>query len=214
MRVCESCGRENVDRNKFCVWCGKSFLTDEAVAEAAVQEAAPAEEIVTVGENLPAEDYAAEEETADAAKYPMKWHKFLLVMLIIAGVFEIIVGLGMLTGTWYEVQGVNIERVYRFYPALKTLNWILGVVSIGLGGVFRFTVRKRLKNFMESGPRSLMVLYGATIAVSVVYLLALTAVLGVSLADTGKEWPRIVFSACSMYAQKKYYDKRKELFVN
>ena len=211
MRVCESCGRENVDRNKFCIWCGKTFLTDEDEAEIAVQEAAPAVEAVTAGENLPVEE---SEEEAPEAKYPMKWHKFLMVMLIIGGIFEIIVGLGMLTGTWYEVQGVNIERVYRFYPALKTMNWILGVVSIGLGGVFRFTVRKRLKNFMESGPRSLMVLYGATIAVSVVYLLALTAVLGVSLADTGKEWPRIVFSACSMYAQKKYYDKRKDLFVN
>ncbi len=216
MRVCESCGRENVDRNKFCVWCGKSFLTDEAVVETAVQEAAPFEEVVTVEENLPAEGYAAEEETADPVEYPMKWHKFLMVTLIIGGLWRIGQGLTVLTGTWYEIYDVNMEGVLRYFPELKTLTWGLGVVTLALG-VFTFTVRKRLKNFMKSGPRSLQVLYGASIGTTVLYLLGAMAVLGfpvMSIVDGSRILVDVVGSLCIMYAQKKYYDKRKELFIN
>ena len=103
--------------------------------------------------------------------------------------------------------------VYRVFPALKNLNWGLGVVTVAMG-VFTFTVRKRLKNFMKSGPRSLMVLYGIGIGASALYLLAASAVLGVSIPMGNSDWTQLVISGCAMYAQKKYYDKRKELFVN
>ena len=146
MRVCESCGRENVDRNKFCIWCGKTFLTDEDEAEIAVQEAAPAEEVVTAGENLPVEE--AEEE-ASQAEYPMKWHKFLMVLLIFGGISCIAQGVAILTGTIYKIYGIPMDQeLYRVFPGIKAVEWITGVITIALG-VFRFTVRKRLKNFMK-----------------------------------------------------------------
>ena len=207
MRVCESCGRENEDRNRFCVWCGKSFL-EEIAAEAAVREAAPYGELVTPEENLPAEG-PAEEKPA----YSMRWHKFLMVLLVIGGIWTIGKGIAVLTDTWYEVYDVDPDLIYRFYPALKTLNWILGVVTVALG-VFKFTVRKRLKNFMESGPRSLMALYGVSIGISVLYLLAASVVMGVPLSVNQADWVNIAASVCMMFAQKKYYDRRSELFVN
>lgn len=212
MRVCESCGRENVDRNKFCVWCGHTFLKDEPEEETAVQEAAPFEEVVAAEENLPAEGNAAE-EPVDTAGYPLKWHKFMVVVLLIAGIWSICQGIAELTGTWYEVQGVDAKLLYRVYPALKTLDWLLAVFTVGLG-VFRFTVRKRLKHFMESGPRSLIALYAVSIGVSVIYLIACMAVTGIAVSAVSKQLVTIAGSFCMMFVQKYYYDKRKELFVN
>ncbi len=210
MRVCESCGRENVDRNKFCIWCGKTFLTDEDEAEIAVQEAAPAEEVVTAGENLPVEE--AEEE-APEAKYPMKWHKFLMVMLIIAGIIGIAEGIVILSGGYYEARGIKAEQVYDYYPGLKTLLWTGSVITIAMG-VFRFIVRKRLKHFMENGPRSLYTLYVINIVVTVLTLLIGSAVIKVPITYYSKDWAGVAFSVCGLFLQKKYYDRRMELFVN
>ena len=137
----------------------------------------------------------------------------LLFLLVIGGIWTIGKGIAVLTDTWYEVYDVDPDLIYRFYPALKTLNWILGVVTVALG-VFKFTVRKRLKNFMESGPRSLMALYGVSIGISVLYLLAASVVMGVPLSVNQADWVNIAASVCMMFAQKKYYDRRSELFVN
>ena len=213
MRVCESCGRENVDRNKFCVWCGKTFLTDEAVVETAVQEAAPFEEVVAAEENLPAEE--PEEEKAEdlQAKYPMKWHKFVMVLLIISAIVGIAEGIAVLSGAYIESHGVSAERLYSYFPGLKTLVWAGGVITIALS-VFKFTVRKRLKNFMESGPRSLYTLYVINIVVSVLALLIGSAIVKTPITNYSKDWTKIALTVCGLFIQKKYYGKRSELFIN
>ena len=213
MRVCESCGRENVDRNKFCVWCGHTFLKDEPEEETAAQEAAPFEEVVTAEENLPAEE--PEEEKAEdlQAKYPMKWHKFVMVLLIISAILSIADGIAVLSGAYIQSYRVSAERLYSYYPGLKTLTWAGGVISIALG-VFRFTVRKRLKNFMENGPRSLYSLYVISIVVAVLTLLIGSAIIKTPITNYSKDWTKTALTACGLFLQKKYYDKRSELFVN
>ena len=156
---------------------------------------------------------AAEEEQEEPVEYPMKWHKFLMVTMIIGALSMIAQGILIHTGDWYDVYGLNSALVHSRFPMLATLNRIFGTCTIGLG-VFEFTVHRRLRKFMKNGPRSLKIFYMLVIGSWLIYLLAGLAITGGSIANLREFLSRVVLQGCLMAINVRYYNRREELFTH
>ena len=158
-------------------------------------------------------EIAGEEESrTPPPEYPMKWHKFLMVVMIIGAIFMIINGASLLTGTEYSRNGADAETVYRLYPGLKACDIFYGAVLIAIG-VFEFIVRNRLNQFRQNGPFSLKILYGLSITASILYMLWFTSVTS-SNAFTNSNLASLATSVALLIINSSYYAKRSELFVN
>ena len=79
MKSCRICGTENEDTNKFCPECGASFELLPFVYE---------EETVSSGYVPPPME----------RHYPMKWHKFLMIVWFYGGFLGIVRGLLIVSG--------------------------------------------------------------------------------------------------------------------
>ena len=192
MKRCNSCGAEMDDTSIYCPQCG--FRTDTAR-----EEAPPVYQ---------------EENTADsgAAEHPMKWHKFLTVIMILGGILSIAYGIMYFTGAQYEQNGASADLVYAVYPGLKACDGFMALALVALG-VFQFIVRSRLSKFRANGPGSLKVLHILSIGVSLVYMLWASAVTGVSMF-TGSNLASLAAAVAAYFVNSSYYAKRSDLFVN
>ena len=83
--------------------------------------------------------------------------------------------------------------------------------------VFDIVVRQRLAHFQRSGPRSLLILYVASIVVSLLYLILATAIVGDWLlsSDTISQYAtNIIIAVVMILVNNLYFKKRASLFVN
>ena len=159
------------------------------------------------------EEEAAEEEKEEPVEYPMKWHKFLMVMMIFGALYMIAQGILIHTGDWYDVNGVNTALVYSQFPKLAMLNRIFGTCMIGFG-VFEFTVRRRLRKFMANGPRSLKIFYLLVMGSWLIYLLAGLGITGGSITNLRQILSGTVLRGCMMAINVRYYKRREDAFIN
>ena len=196
MKTCVNCGAQLEEQNNFCPHCGTKC-----------EQAAPAYQ--------PADPYGQPSEShpeTGADRYPMKWHKFLMVVMIIGAVLTVINGASTMAGWHYTREGVDVSWVYWRYPGLKSCDMVYGVVLIALG-VFQFIVRNRLNQFRSNAPGSLKMLYIISIAASLVYLAWASAATGMNMFDStnlGTAVGNLIF----LFINSSYYTKRSDLFVN
>ena len=193
MKTCSNCNAQIEDTSRFCRYCG-----------AKCEDYNGTEEPVYSPVESPAE--------APDNSYSMKWHKFLMVVMIIGAIFTAIDGISKITGTEYASHGLDAERVYSTYPGLKNCDTVYGIVLIALG-VFQFVVRNRLNQFRANGPFSLKIMYGISIVAGVIYIIWASAVTGVNLFDSSN-MGSIGGSIVLLIINSVYYSKRSELFVN
>lgn len=199
MKTCVNCGAEISDNCKFCPECGTKCPGGE-----------DHESTVYASSGQPTDHQSGAGPSANA--YPMKWHNFLMVIMILGGIMTIINGAIAMTGSAYLGNGYDSSVVYSVFPGLKSCDMFYGVALIALG-VFEFTVRSRLKRFCANGPGSLRIMYILFIAVGVIYLAWASSATGIRLFDSSNTGS-LVASVSLLVINHVYYSKRSELFVN
>lgn len=143
-------------------------------------------------------------------EYSMKWYKFIIyVQLFLSALLSVGSAASYITGAQY--QG-NADAVYATFSGMKTLDMFMGIANIVIA-VFSIVVRQKLANFKKEGPSWYLILFGASAAVTLIYLIVGTNITGINLIDSSSV-TSIVMSAVLIAINKSYFDKRKELFVN
>ena len=239
---CSACGAEIEEGTKFCPYCGTAVTQPTAPIESAQpdvnvpapegyapgqpyagQPGAPAQQS---GSYPPPEGYGSGQPYASQAgipvapyaaapqgsMLPMRWHRFLLILLLFAGVLNIIGGMLQLQGYHYASEGLDPKTVYAAFPTLKIADLMYGIASIALGA-FAFAVRSRLKNLCVDAPKLLITFFIATTVVSLIYRLWAFSIMGASAADPST-FSSILGCVVAVVIHSIYYSKRKHLFVN
>ena len=188
MKNCTSCGAPVKGSSKVCPYCDTVFR-DES------------DEVIAVAE-------------AKAAEYPMKWHKCLLVLLIIGAVVNVLTGVFFVAGEKVlTIRGlVDVTEYYSKYPGLENYYRFSAVISIALG-VFQFVVWKRLKEYRVNGPISLKVLYVLFIILGIIRMSCMSSAMNTNLFNAGNCLTVIAWVVL-LIINSSYYAKRSELFVN
>lgn len=125
-----------------------------------------------------------------------------------------------MTGLVYTVQeGASMEEVkwaYKFFDGWKTCDVFFGLMLLGVG-VLGIIVVNQLKAFRHMAPKNLNILYICAAAVSLIYIIWISSVLG-DFADTeeflSSAIVQIVVSGAMIAINTSYYKKRAHLFVN
>ena len=150
--------------------------------------------------------------------HPIKWYKFLIYFsLFIGALSSLVSGIQYLSGRIYLTQGLtesDIQALYLYYPAHKTLDLIYGLICCSLSGFALFT-RSRLAKYHRNGPMCLYLFTGATAYCASMYTL-LSCIL--VYADVTQFLPQIIGqiigSAIYIWLNCIYFNKRKSLFTN
>ena len=214
---CRFCGTKIPDNVKFCPECGASLAP---VPSAAPEESAPAApaapEIPTPYDPTPYDPapYSADPfASADVAAAPqrgMKWFKFIIYFQLWASMLVYLVTAGKyLTGAYYEGSA---EMVYDFFPALQPLDIVMGVFCLALA-VYAVVVQRALAKFRAKGPMMYYLMYIVNTAVTVLYLLIGSIILGQS-AFTAETAGSFLGALVMLFINIPYFNNRKHLFVN
>lgn len=214
---CRFCGTKIPDNVKFCPECGANLApVPSAAPEESVPAAPAAPEIPTPFDPTPYDPapYSADSfASADVAAAPqrgMKWFKFIIYFQLWAGMLVNLVTAGKyFTGAYYEG---NAEMVYRFFPALQPLDIVMGVVCLALA-VYAVVVQRALAKFRAKGPMMYYLMYIVNTAVTVLYLLIGSIIIGQS-AFTAEVAGSIIGSIVMLFVNIPYFNNRKHLFVN
>ena len=218
MKNCVNCGAQIDEGSKFCPNCGtkcdsmepenSSNQSSYPSSDPAFKDPDPAFEYTDSSSSQSSGDYSG----SSADLYPMKWHKFLMVVMIIGAIYTIASGIIQMTGHQYTREGSSPEYIYAVFPGMKTCDLVYGVMMIAIG-VFQFIVRNRLNQFRANGPSSLRLLYILSIAAGVFYLIWASSVTRVNLF-TANNLGNVIGSVVMMIINGVYYSKRSPLFVN
>ena len=214
---CRFCGTKIPDNVKFCPECGANLAP---VPSAAPEESAPAApaapEIPTPFDPTPYDPapYSADSfASADVAAAPqrgMKWFKFIIYFQLWASMLVYLVTAGKyFTGAYYEGSA---EMVYRFFPALQPLDIVMGVLCLALA-VYAVVVQRALAKFRAKGPMMYYLMYIVNTAVTVLYLIIGSIIIGQS-AFTAEVAGSIIGSIVMLFVNIPYFNNRKHLFVN
>lgn len=141
---------------------------------------------------------------------PLKWFKFIIyVQLFLSALGNLVTGIQLVTGLQYgDVQGM----VYSTYPALKPVDVVMGLLSLGLM-VWALVVRQRLAKFRQGAPKLYLLWIGVSMGVALCYLAAASLVLG-QLVMTGSIMGGMLGNILLILSNLVYFQKREHLFVN
>ena len=194
MKSCRICGTENEDTNKFCPECGVSFELPPFVYE---------EETVSSGYVPPPME----------RHYPMKWHKFLMIVWFYGGFLGIVRGLLIVSGIIYHLYGMDPVIVYKFHPMLEYVDLIYGIVSVALS-TYQIIMANRLHLFCKNGPLLMIIFLILSITSSFFYLIASNAAIGRISITLVHDFLLTAAFIPYMIINIIYYQKRQDLFVN
>lgn len=196
---CAQCGYD-IFEGTSCPACGYENSTTNASASAdAGAAAAPS-----------FDEYAPEIPIKPV--FPMKWYKFLLVLLWIGAVLNFFNAISIFTGAEYEGSA---DVVYEMYPTLKLIDMLSGVNTL-LMCAFQIFTWYSLKSYKRKAPMYLTILYAWGIAFTVVYAAAYFVAIGESPLElfSALNYPAIFTPVALIIYNRTYFNKRAELFVN
>lgn len=208
---CKNCGAQLPDGAVFCTSCGTQTSQQSQQPTYQPQQPTYQPQQPTYAYQQPA--YA---QPVGTTEKPMGWFKFMIYFALFAGaLLNLVTAIQMLTGAQY---GDSKDLVYGFFPSLKTIDVIMGIVLLGLVA-FIILVRFRLAGFKKDGPKLLAVMYAAVLAFNILYIILVASVLsdfGAGIGDllTPSVVVSLLGSAVMLIVNKIYFDKRKELFIN
>lgn len=190
-KYCVNCGTQMSDEQLFCDNCGTKF-----------GESGPKVEAVT---------------TPGTTQYSMKWFKCLIwFMLFFSALYDFIYGINYITGGIYMVQTngeATAELVYMFYgSALKTLDVIYGFSLLAMA-VLCIVTRFKLAKYKADGPQFVYIVYAASAVTALIYSVGV-AIIANNSTMIASTITGVVVQAAILFANYKYFTKRKELFVN
>ncbi|MCC8100308.1 MAG: hypothetical protein LIO78_09680 [Clostridiales bacterium] len=140
----------------------------------------------------------------------MKWFKFVIwVQLFLAALTNLGTAIGLLTGSIY---GDYAGLVYAFYDGLRALDIIIALLCLALAGAAIY-VRFQLSGYKQKGPTLYLYFLLASVAVSLLYVLASSLALG-SFAGGVSTISSLVTTVVMYVLNRTYFEKRSFLFVN
>ncbi len=147
-----------------------------------------------------------------APEKPMNWYKFLIYFSLFASAaLNAFNAYQLLTGAHYDGAA---DLVYAFYSSLNLVDKVVGIASIGVA-VFAIYVRQELAKFKATGPKYLQYVYLANAAINIIYAVGASAAVGGDVSfDFTSTITNVIVSVIMVYANKKYFDNRSEMFVN
>ncbi len=189
---CSNCGKQIDDNAQFCSFCG---ATTQPNTQNTYTQPTPA----SLGVNT---------------QFSMKWYKFLIYFGLFAGaVVNLINGFMIVTGSHYEGYS---DLVYEVFDGLQALDVIVGLALIALAAFGVYT-RFRLSGFCSNGPQMLLYVYIGAAVINLIYIIGAFSILPEMVTeslDVSTYVASTVISIVMVFANKKYFDIRKELFVN
>ena len=231
---CPACGREVPMGSMYCQNCGEPLnggeevvlkkVDAESISPTQARDFAEKEnqtpdffkdvEVPTQNPYNYSNNYA-NNYSAPASKYPMKWYKFLLVLFVLSGIANILVGFSTMTGAQYVESGISYaEYVYDWYPGLKVIDVIYGLYAIAMG-VYVFMVRSALKGFKRSAPKMVTILYVVSLVSFLIYNIISASIIGMGIANLMAELTlQVVVNLAMIFINKAYFKTRQELFIN
>lgn len=157
-----------------------------------------------------------------SGQLPMKWYKFIIyAQLFLNAVSNALAAVLSLTGFQYYSSDMKYmgmdpaeasEMVYGFYPNLRVVDIIYGIMLICLA-VFALIVRMQLAKFKKNAPMLYYAFWIFSVAVSVIYLVAL-ATINIAGVNYTQVVSSIVVSIALLVINIIYFNKRKHLFTN
>ncbi len=187
MKLCSQCGTAiQDDAAQFCNHCGAplSFDTSTSASENPV------------------------------AAMPMKWYKFLIYFSLFAGaVLNAANAITLLTGSVYLEEGITADEVYSIFPMLKAVDLIYGLCMLALA-VFAIITRYSLAKYKANGPKLIVLLYVASLVVSLIYCVGYYFATDINLLSDSSNVVSIAVSAAMIAINYNYFSKRKHFFVN
>ena len=141
----------------------------------------------------------------------MTWHVVLQVFLIIGAVVNLISGIVTMVGGQYSGLA---SMVYAFYPGMRIVDILYGLICIGLG-VLGILTMVNLNKRKKLGPQLLMLLYIGAAGASVLYLILVLIMVGGSGmgSSIASVILSLIVSGVMIVVNKIYYDKRAHLFT-
>lgn len=145
----------------------------------------------------------------------MKWFNFLIYFSLFAGaLLNFGTGISLLTGMAYETAYGNAkELVYAFYEGLEFIDTTTAILSFALS-FFGIYVRFRLSQYRVNGPKMLINLYTASLAVGLFYVIGFFIVTEGEVDSFASMGASVAINIAMIGLNKKYFDNRKHLFVN
>jgi len=146
---------------------------------------------------------------------PMKWFKFLIYFSLFASaLINLGNGIMVLTGAHYgTLNGKSAASlVYATFKGLKPVDMIMGVLCIALA-VLAIYVRFSLAKYKKNGPSLLSILYVASAAVSMFYIIGISVAAPDVNMDFSSYGTQIGMNVVMMVVNMNYFNKRKHLFV-
>lgn len=208
---CHRCGAQLIDGAQFCSACG----AQQPQQSSPKYDEGPESQQPPQYTQPPSEQLDPQSDSQPPQQeYPLGWHSFLIYFSLWAGgVMNILNAIGVLSGFFYQSGGYSMAyEVYFMYPDLKTLDYLYGMSLIAIGGFFIY-VRFQLAGFRRGAPKLLIGLYVAATAISLIYSVAVSSIVGASVADTSSIGS-LLGSVIMIVINYVYYRNRASLFVN
>ena len=194
MKKCTACGATFDDTSKFCPYCGTEYGAEER----------PAGNREGTGTQL--EQPKKEKKIINNTQGMMLWHKSVLFLVGIRAARCLLRGVSILRGY------VDTDVPGSMVP-VRNLFLGIGIENIAIG-VFAVICLYRLGKYMRSGPGSVKILYGMSIAGSFILTMWLVSIASdADLSKTGLT-DSFLFDVLMLVVNSIYYSKHKDLFVN
>lgn len=226
---CKSCGTALAEDARFCPNCGVEVSAGAAPAQPVYQQPVqpvyqqPVQPVYQQPEQpvyqqpvyqQPVYQQPVQVVAQPVEELPMKWFKFLIYFALFASaILNASNGIQMLTGSQY---GGEMEKrlVYALFDGLETLDMIMGIAMIALAGFAVYT-RIRLAGYYKNGPKMLLIIYIANIALSLIYVIGISSIvsaeyLGSTLSSL---YSSMAVSIAMTIANYSYFKKRAHLFT-
>ena len=223
MMICPKCGSVVDDNCKFCASCGAALMQQEPAQPQYQQPQYQQPQYQQPQYQQPQYQqpqyqqppYGAPQYQYGAPAdpyhgHPMKWYKFLIYFALFAGaVLNIFSAISYFTGSSY---GSDAGLYYSYFPGLKAADIVFGIIVIGVAVLMIYT-RMALAKFKKNGPKLLYLTYGVSLGVTIIYLIAVSVIIGSAAALTSSI-PSIGTSLAFLVINMTYFRKRMDLFVN
>lgn len=230
---CGKCGSWIDDGDMFCPNCGTPAEASKQQPQPQAMQAPPQPQI-NVSQNQGQYGYPQNQGQYGYPQAPgqygynpagmsdpmhdprgMNWFKFIIyVQLFLAAVVNVVNGIQYLTGSLYNGYA---DSFYYYYPGFKTLDVLIGLICFALAGFCIYT-RQRLAKFRKDGPKLFYALYCINIGALLIYLIAASSILRISVGQLLSISPTIpttiVTSAIFLAINLIYFRNRSDLFKN
>lgn len=148
---------------------------------------------------------------------PMKWYNFIVrFALVLGSIVNALLGLQYLTGGIYLESDVTPEAIYALYGrALQVVDIVYGIVLIAFAAFCIYT-RQQLAKYKMNAPKCLMIMYVVLMALPILYSVISCSIVGIDsmIGSVISSLGTAVVIGIVLFCNVKYFNKRKNLFVN